>query len=114
MICTKEKKNTTAKCTTELSSKVTTEVGIGTCQSPRFCTFFHFTPNASRSAHRTTITYTFTQMLIRRVVGESLELVLNGLTEMRVFHNRVLCGLVGKIGIKVSNVKNGFLIWGKQ
>ena len=76
--------------------------------------FSLYPSNASRSAHRTTITYTFTQMLIRRVVGESLELVLNSLTEMRVFHNRVLCGLVGKIGIKVSNVKNGFLIWGKQ
>ena len=53
-------------------------------------------------------------MLIRRVIGESLELILNRLTEMRVLHHRVLRGLVGEIGIKVGNVKNRFLMWRKQ
>ena len=67
--------------------------------------------SVSCSAHGTAVTYTFTQMLIRRVVGESFKLVLNRLTEMRVLHDRVLGGLIGEIGIKVSNIKNRFLIW---
>lgn len=48
-------------------------------------------------------------MLIRRVVGESLKLILDGLAEMRVFHDRVLCGFVGEIRVEVGNVENGFL-----
>ena len=56
------------------------------------------------------ITNALAEVFIRRIVGEATELVLHRLGKCGVGDDRVLCFFVCEIRVKVSDVKDGFLV----
>jgi hypothetical protein len=61
------------------------------------------------SAHGIGIANALTQMLIRRIIREPSELVLDSFRERRIGNDGVLRFLVRKVGVEIGHIQNGFL-----
>ena len=64
---------------------------------------------SARSRHRAVIRDALAQVLVRGVIREPAELVLHGLRQARVLHDRVLRGLARELLVEVRDVEHGFL-----
>jgi hypothetical protein len=62
------------------------------------------------SSHNARIVGTLAEVLIRRIIGESSELILHRLRQGRIGDNRVLCLFISEISVKVGNIENRFLV----
>lgn len=62
------------------------------------------------SPHDVTIVDALTEVFVGWVVRKASELILDCLGQVGIFHYRILGFLVCKVGIKVGNVEDGFLV----